>query len=268
MKKLKSFLKKVIRKIFFYPNNLELTAVNHYGCKIYTQKTTTGLKLQYGSYEKDEFNFFLKELKPSDFCIDIGANIGAFSIFFAKKSFKVTSFEPISFNCKLLALSSNLNSINNIQIENTIISDFNGECKFLIANESGLSGIISDDIENHKEYLKKTYNDFAKEIITIKSRTLDSFDIERVDIMKIDVEGAELKVIKGATNTLLRCKPRILMIECEDKTLKLYKNSLKELVNHLKNINYYPYLLISGELYPFDINYKNKAENLFFLRKF
>ena len=58
------------------------------------------------------------------------------------------------------------------------------------------------------------------------------------------------------------------MIECEDKSLQLYKNSLKELVNYLKNINYYPHALTEGELKPFDINFKNKAENLFFLPKF
>jgi len=266
MKKITSHIKKIIRNIFFYPNNLEIIAVDHYGYKIYTPKTTTGLKLKHSHYEKNEFNYLMNELKSEDICIDIGANIGAFSLFFASKCRKVISFEPIRFNCKLLELSSSINFVENIQIENSILSDINGECKFLVANETGLSGIISEDINNHKRYLKKTYNNFIEEIITMKSRTLDSFNIDKVDIIKIDVEGAELKVIKGAIKTLLRCKPRLLIIECEEKSLNLYKNSLDELINKLKVLNYYPYYLIAGNLKPFDLNIKNNSENLFFLK--
>lgn len=263
MEKLKSNIKKLIRKVFFYPNYNKLIAINHYGCKLYTPKTSTGLKLKYGLYEKNEFKFLMKELKSSDICIDIGANIGAYSLFFAKNCRKVISFEPISFNCKLLELSANLNFLENIKLKNVSISDFDGECEFLVANETGLSGIISEDIHKHKNYLKKTYNDFIKKIIITKSKTLDSFKFKKVDVIKIDVEGAELKVIKGAFQTLLRCKPRLLMIECEDKSLKLYKNSLEELINQLKDLNYHPHILINDKLKSF--NFENNAENLFFI---
>lgn len=265
MQKIKFNIKKFIRKLFFYPNYHKLIAVNHYGIKLYTPKTSTGLKLQYGLYEKNEFKFLTKQLKSSDICIDVGANIGAYSLFFAKNCRKVISFEPITFNCKLLELSANINFIKNIKLKNVSISDFEGECKFLVANETGLSGIISEDIYKHKNYLKETYNDFVKKIITIKSKTIDSFNIKKVDIIKIDVEGAELKVVKGASKTLLRCRPRILMIECEDKSLRLYRDSLEELINELKDLNYHPNVLINNKLKPF--NNKNNAENLFFTPK-
>src|SRR5262249_25142805 len=62
----------------------------------------------------------------------------------------------------------------------------------------------------------RAVRDKAAEAISVPVRALDSYELERVDAMKIDVEGAELDVLKGATRTIERARP-LLLVEIEHR---------------------------------------------------
>lgn len=263
MKILRS-LKILIRKIFFPPDLNKLVVINHLDNKLLINKTTTAVKLKYGLYEKSEFDFLRRNIRPSDICLDVGANIGAYTIFFAKHTKKVLAFEPIKLNRAIIKFNAELNSLPNIELEKTALSDFDGENEFLVVNESILSGLVSYDLDNQIKYLKNTYNAFVKKIIKIQCKKLDSYNLEKFDILKIDVEGSELKVINGGIQTIKKCKPRLIMMECENDALKLFQNDLDEIIQKMISIDYQPLILKEGKLTTFDLNCDKQFENLFF----
>ncbi len=122
--------------------------INHLDNKLLINKNTTAVKLKYGLYEKSEFDFLRRNIRSSDICLDVRANIGAYTIFFAKHTKKVLAFEPIKLNRASIKFNAELNSLSNIELEKTALSDFDGESEFLVVNESILSGLVSYDFDN------------------------------------------------------------------------------------------------------------------------
>jgi FkbM family methyltransferase len=135
--------------------------------------------------------------------LDIGANIGNHSIFFAKKFKKVYAFEPnpvtyevLKINCKYAA------EHRNVMPFNFGLSDMEGSLPFFI-NPSNIGGsaIIGENYPS------------IKGSIQINVKTLDQINKLKdvsIALIKIDVEGHELNVLKGAKNTILRQLPAIL----------------------------------------------------------
>lgn len=83
--------------------------------------------------------------------------------------------------------------------------------------------------------------------------TLDSFvtekQIDRVDAIKLDVEGAELHVIRGADQTIRQFKP-VMMVEINETTLKAAGTSAEELFNAIVSYGYKAFVIRKGEAIP------------------
>jgi FkbM family methyltransferase len=125
--------------------------------------------------------------------VDLGANIGAFSILSASYGCKVLAVEPEPHNVN--ALINNI-AINNMQDRITVaslgVSDFNGTAK--IGNNGG-GASIKDSSEN----------DSIVSVITLDELFL-RYSIDKVNILKIDVEGSETEIILGASiDSLNKC---------------------------------------------------------------
>lgn len=154
-------------------------------------------------YELEMLEDIRSRIGEGKVIIDIGANIGNHSIFFGKicKAKKVFSFEP---QCKVFdVLKKNIN-IN--ELEN-IVSLYNIG---LGSEEKKVSLEVIDEKNcgSNKLNLDKSGN--------IDVKLLDDIVEERIDLIKIDVEGMELEVLKGAKNILSKYKP-ILYIEAATK---------------------------------------------------
>ena len=159
-------------------------------------------------------------------CVDIGASYGWLTAPFAKLFDKVEAFEMRSdvFGC----LEHNTKGYKNINIYNFGLSDVSGEKNFNLKKDTGTSNITEKDTNN---------------ICNVK--LLDEFNFESVDLIKIDVEGHELEVIKGALNTIEKNKP-VLVIEIHPhadrtsflkrqiifKTLKYYGYEIEDVRRH------------------------------------
>lgn len=131
--------------------------------------------------------------------VDAGGHIGIFSDRMAKVFEAVHTFEPnpTNFEC----LKHNLARYKNVTIHNVALSDTNGTCT-TVQGDANNSGDISID---------PTQGDIPR-------RTLDSFNLKDVGFIKIDTQGHETQIIRGARDTLQRCRP-VMLIELPSKEL-------------------------------------------------
>lgn len=175
--------------------------------------------------------------------VDIGANIGFMTAYFGSRWNKVTAFEPTPsiFEC----LQANC-SRSNIDLKNVAISDQTGEVTFAVSGKSEVNQIISDD-----HVLTKHWS-----AIRVPAITLDSISLSNVDMLKIDVEGHELAVVKGAENTIKNNKPLIAIeISFENKVLdKKISHNHSQALELLKE---WGYRVIWNRRYDWILEYEN-----------
>lgn len=153
-------------------------------------------------YEPETFRFFRENLKAGQTVLDIGAHIGLFSVVAARlvgESGKVFAFEPTPFTRGVLGEVVALNECNNIvEIRPEAVAAEFGETVFF---DTG------DTISNANSLVKTAR---SKVEIPITVTSVDKFVTERnlkVDCLKIDVEGVELDLLRGARETLLTQRP-------------------------------------------------------------
>lgn len=171
-------------------------------------------------------------------CFDIGANIGETTLNFAQlaKNGKVYSFEPVPFLYERLTTNVGLNTFKNIELHNLAISD-NSDDLFFEAPKNRNSSGISLTKENSNTSMR------------VASNTLDEFvsskQIEKIDFIKIDVEGFENYVINGAKQTLKKFKP-MLFVEIDNRYLIPKNTSEKKLLTQLQQEFSYTLYRIHG----------------------
>ncbi len=142
-------------------------------------------------------------VRPGDTCIDVGANAGYQSLLmghFAGPTGRVYSFEPNLAIVRKLRRNLELNPrlIERVEIITFGLGDTPREMFVSPATDEGAGNAVLCD----GQYSHTTH--------AVQIRTLDSFEIERVDCLKIDVEGMELEVLQGAERTLRRWVPHII----------------------------------------------------------
>jgi len=147
-------------------------------------------------------NQFIKE---GDVVFDIGANIGFFSLLAAFKGARVFSFEPVFETYKrLLKNIKYFNAEKDVFAYPSALGDFKRESliKFNI-NSSDRSTIIDSSFQQMGNFILEKIN-----IITMDDFIKEN-KIKKIDFIKIDTEGYELKILKGAKNTIQKFKPKI-----------------------------------------------------------
>ena len=191
---------------------------------------------EYGEYSELELKTILKFINEGDVIFDIGANIGCFSVPFAKKvgsNGKVYAFEPQKFIFNLLKENIKCNELNNVQIFNNAIGGKNRTLElndFDYSQPGNFGGIgLKEDYDN--SYCAKIKGTKKNKIKTL---TLNNFlNLKKCNFLKIDVELMELSVLKGAKDFINKFKP-IIWIENHRE----YPNCLNK---HLLTINYKPF---------------------------
>lgn len=159
-----------------------------------------------GSYENEAFDQLKEVIAKDDIILDIGANFGYFSLFFSIKSPEgnVHAFEPIPASKKLLDKHLAKNNITNVSTFEAGISNEIGSIEFTHSENLAANTYKSES---------PIYSNSKK--IKVKVTTIDEFvklkNLEKLDFIKIDVEGAELDVLKGAEKTLKLLKPKLLL---------------------------------------------------------
>ena len=185
-------------------------------------------------YEKkrmDKLHLFSKKIN-SEILIDIGANIGFYSILSSSRFRQIYSFEPNERNFKVLKKNIENNKLKNIKIlnfglgENEEILMGNSNTKGKLFQTSGFT-INKDNKKGERVLVKK-----GDDVLQFKNKTLT---------IKIDVEGFEFFVLKGLKSALINnlC---ILQIE-------IWERNYDEVHNFLKSLGYKMIISIDGDTY-------------------
>jgi FkbM family methyltransferase len=139
--------------------------------------------------------------------IDIGANAGAYSYYMAKYSRSVIAFEP---NTDLWThLRRVLGPV--VHLESAALSAKSTSA--ILRVDRSNTGVATIEEKNDLVCVRDKAEVVSR---TIETRTLDSFEIRNVSMIKVDVEGHEEAVIEGAQNTIRNSRP-VLLIESEDR---------------------------------------------------
>ena len=165
--------------------------------------------------------------------IDVGANVGVWSYWLSKQVRYVESFEP---NPKIYS------SLKSIKVKN-----INTHC-IALSNKSGEEELhvpfSSKGFSNQGATLNyKKINGNSKSLF-VKSRCLDEYEFSNVGFIKIDVEGHEHKVLEGATKTIKRNMPNLL-VEMEEKHNKI---PINEQIRSIESLGYKSYVLKQSKL--------------------
>jgi FkbM family methyltransferase len=192
-----------------------------------------------GYHEFKEWSYLNRILTPEMVFLDIGANQGEYSLFAAKrlKSGRVIAFEPMSFFYHQLNENIDLNKFRNIEVLNCGLSDRTGAVPIYMGEENSIGeheGLAT--IFPTKERAR-----FVEEIkLKVFDDITELLKIIRIDVVKIDVEGAELSVLKGMAKALKKFRP-IVLIEMNDITFKAAGYDSPSILEFFKTINYLPF---------------------------
>lgn len=194
-----------------------------------------------GKYEEPEVDCLEGLIRPSDVCVDIGANIGIYTVFMATKARDglVLAFEPVPLSRAVLALNVALNSLENVRIYDCVVSDTAGEVEFSVSEDTAYSSMRSTSRSREAARLK------------VPANTLDCLFAQgkqRVDVLKIDVEGAEFLVLKGGEMLLsdARNRPRAVLVELNAKNQALYNCEPREIVEYMRALGYDAYSITAS----------------------
>ena len=200
-----------------------------------------------GDFEFHEIKFILTFLEKGDVFIDIGANIGYFSITASSsvgETGAVHCFEPTEQTYSRLLGSIALNNAKNIFPHATALSNLNEERAFTVST-NGFDAYNSLGTPSEGE-------GFSKKILF--TRSLDSFlkeeNIADPSLIKIDVEGWEIPVIEGMKELLAKKTAPVLIVEFTESNAKSAGFSCSSLFDMITELNYnlYKYNWINNTL--------------------
>ncbi len=198
--------------------------------------------------EVQETRWLKTQVRPDWVFFDVGANFGYYSMIVSAASqrrARVYAFEPLASNFHLLARNKDLNHFDRVSAAKLAVSDQVGEVDFFVPplSCSGVGHIVDGPIDDPNGYVDK-----------VQTTTLDDFvshhNVRRMDFLKIDVEGAELRVLRGASESLRRFRPTI-MIEFFPQGLASLHTSAWELLDAIHALDYTTFRIDHGHLQPF-----------------
>lgn len=212
---------------------------------ISTKNPRLGLSLRTsGEFEAKQTKLFLKAVKPGDIVFDIGANVGYYTVLASKKvgrRGKVFAFEPDPHNLTFLQKNQQINNCQNVEIIEKAVADKDGKSYFLQDTSNPGESRLSNKGE-----------------ITVETITLDTFisqkKIKKVDVIKIDIEGAEIQALKGGREFLKNSKNIKIFIECNQTKLKESKKTVDELIKKILSLKFEIKEIINEserKIYPF-----------------
>jgi FkbM family methyltransferase len=161
----------------------------------------------YGQYEPEVADLVRRILQPGAVAVDVGANIGCHTLVMARSvgsQGRVLAVEPNPAVRERLAANVALNRLANVEVLSCGLSDEAGEATFYVPPEGfpnqGLGSLCPDPTLSNE--------------VTVEVQTFDAIadarGMERLDLVKVDAQGMDLKVLLGARRSIEACHPHLL----------------------------------------------------------
>lgn len=245
-------------RIIIYPDGTFASIINH---------------REYGEHE--EVKFIRGYLTPNMTILDIGANIGVYTLLFCEYitagDGHVFSFEPVPSTFRRLESNIAINRIpaGRVSAHNLALFDQNGSVTINVYDQREFSGLNTIGERNLKIGGKR----LSKSSVEIACQTMDNFvtdlDIQDIHLIKIDVEGSEFAVFKGGAKTIKRCLQNELftiMMEVSDHTLMGMNARAQDLLDYATQLglSICEYLPDQQRLIPHEMKSYYVNQNLLF----
>ena len=188
-----------------------------------------------GCIEPNEFALFDRLLESGMTVVDIGANDGFYTSLAAAKvgaGGRVISFEPSPREFERLTANVALNRFENVETVRKGVAERAGTASFKIAGyEHEGQNTLGDFVWDVRESTEETIE------LTTLDEELAGRNLTRLDVIKIDIEGAELRALRGAVETLKKWRP-VMLLEMLEKAMAHQGCTGDELIEFLKGADY------------------------------
>ncbi|WP_407176461.1 FkbM family methyltransferase [Bradyrhizobium sp. STM 3562] len=219
-----------------------------------------GLKARFLD-QRLEFDLIRQHVRSTDIVCDIGANKGSFVFWLSRwcKGGLVVAFEPQPwFAASLAELCRNL-ALDNVKVEPKAVFSRSGTADLFVPKAHLQSASL----------LGKAADAGNVETISVPTIRLDEYfrADQRIALLKVDVEGAELEVFKGAERILREHSP-LLLFECENRHLE--GKSVQDVFAHLESLGYSGRFVAGHRLLPlsaFDAAIHQRADSEWFWKE-
>ena len=228
----------ISRYIFTRPRIFQVR-IDNIDCLVWAHEYIGKRLILTREFEAAEIAFLKKVIGKNFVCVDVGGNTGLYSLQLAKLASEgmVHTFEPVAHNYHVIQLAKHINSFNNLTVNNMAVGAEPGVVRMAVPlNDSGYAYMTSEGRGN---------------VCVVR---LDEYfsesSLERVDFLKIDVEGAEYEVIKGGSEIFGDAdkKPLVVQVELIDRYLERFGASVDKFIATMAGYGYEKYVLRSGFL--------------------
>ncbi len=245
------------RRIF---QALPLATYLPFGAWWLTFRDAPGNAILGGTFESVERGFVEDLLQTGMTVLDIGAHHGLYTLIASRRvgpRGQVIAFEPSPREKKRLARHVRLNICGNVRIEDFALGDKDSEADFFLveSNETGCNSLRPPAVQA------------PTRAVRVRVVRLDDFlhaeHIERIDFIKMDVEGAELAVLRGARRLLERRPRPPMLVEVSDLRTEPWGYRAREIVSCLREAGYEWFEPVSrGHLEPVSMKRESFDNNL------
>ncbi len=243
----------------------ELQVVTHEGLRIvwHTEdvRSASSILMTQRYYEPEENPFLLAAARRAKVIFDVGANAGYYALRFANQSgtdCQINAFEPVPSTFRRLTRNIEIN-----QLQDRILAH-----EFGFAHAAGNATIYLPSFSgNSAASLQNLHPEESSEKVEVRLRTLDDFCAERqpgrIDLIKVDVEGAELPMLQGSLQALRAHRPVIFM-ELLRKWAKPFGYHPNDVIALLAAEGYQCWTVAGRRLVPFASMDENTIQTNFF----
>lgn len=187
----------------------------------------------YFGFSDKAFDRIKSYVQRNSIVIDVGANMGRFTLAFAfaASDGQVICYEPDPRNFEKLRSNIALNDFRHVKGFNKALGDKSCVRELFKVNQhnAGMNRFISADTQNEIESVETQVSRLDDEVKTL--------GLTHIDIIKIDVEGFEYKVLQGAEESIKKYRP-VLFLELVDENLKDHGDTSGDVIKWLKERNY------------------------------
>jgi FkbM family methyltransferase len=192
-------------------------------------------QMQGGTYEPDETLLFRRIVKPGMKVVDAGAHIGYYTLLASKlvgPSGRVSSFEPTPNTFAFLRKNTIANNATNTWLENKALSDFSGTARLHLDQNPGENALFGSTDDRGEI-----------DVITIRLDDFLGINERNLDVMKLDIEGSELKALLGSTRVLQESPNLIIFTEFSTTWLKRGGSSPEDYLKTLLNYGFHIHVI-------------------------
>jgi FkbM family methyltransferase len=173
--------------------------------------------------------------------VDVGAHLGLLSAAMAKHFSRVISFEPNDFNYRLLVANMSINGLLHVECNKTPLfskavqlslgKPEDQEIPLPLKSTKDFDGLEASNLGAY------SFTQDGTGIFPATARTLDSYALDDVAFLKIDTQGADGEIVRGAIDTIRRCQP-VVVFEWEELLSRKYETSIAEVMHLFQEVNY------------------------------